>query len=120
MIELGLKAPAPIAGNVANLLSEAPRDFAWSHVRWIVRILEDAARRDTELYRTIGGALHSALRSGVRMGSPGKPFPEDLEQRDKARDVADGLPAGSPGERFYRSMQRVAEHAIEEWDEDRD
>ena len=113
VVELGLKAPAANAGNVANLLSAIPRDFAWSHVKWIVRTLEDAARRDPELYRDIGGALHVALMSGVRMGSPGKPFPEDVEQRDKAREVADGLSAGSPGERFYRSLQRAAEHAIE-------
>ncbi len=100
-------------GNVANLLSAVPRGLAWSHVRWIVRTLEDAARRDAELDKDIGGTLHSAPMSEVRMGSPGKPFPEDVEQRDKAREVADGSPTGSPGERFYRSLQRAAEHAIE-------
>ena len=47
------------------------------------------------------------------MGSPGKPFPDDVKQRDEARKVADGLPRGSPGERFYRSLQRVAEREIE-------
>ena len=113
VIELGLKAPPPIAGNVANLLSGVPRSFAWSHVQWIVRTLEDAVRRDAEIYRAIGCALHSALVSGARTGSPGAPFPEDVEQRERARKVADGLLAGSPGERFYRSLQRVAERKIE-------
>ena len=113
VIELGLKAPPPIAGNVANLLSGVPRSFAWSHVQWIVRTLEDAVRRDAEIYRAIGCALHSALVSGARTGSPGAPFPEDVEQRESARKVADGLLAGSPGERFYRSLQRVAEREIE-------
>ena len=113
VIGLGLKAPPAIAGNVANLLSAVPRDFSWSHVRWIVRTLEDAARRDTELYRAIGSALQSVLMSGARTGSPGEPFPEDVKQRDEARKVADDLPKGSPGERFYRSVQRFAEHAIQ-------
>ena len=68
---------------------------------------------DTDLYRAIGAALHSALVSGVRTGSSGEPFPEDVVQRDEARKIADGLPLGSPGERFYRSLQRSAEHEIE-------
>ena len=123
VIGLGLKAPPAIARNVANLLTGVPRGFAWSHVQWIVRTLDDAARRDVNLYRAIGSALHSALMSGVRSGTPGEPFPEDVAQRDRARNVADGLPAGSPGERFYRSLQRGAEHEIEskrDMDEDRD
>ena len=113
VIGLGLKAPAAVAISVANLLSEVPRDFAWSQVQWIVRALEDAARRDTDVYRAIGSALHSALMAGGRRGTPGEPFAEDVEQRDKARKVADKLSVGSPGERFYRSLQRAAEHAIE-------
>ena len=57
--------------------------------------------------------------SGGRTGTPGEPFAEDVEQRDEARKVADKLPVGSPGERFYRSLKRAAEHAIEgEWNQD--
>ena len=119
LIELGLKEQTDIAINVAQLLSEVPQGFAWSRVEWIVRILEDAERRDAmcgtsaALYTAIGAALHTAVTSGVRMGSPGEPLPEDERQRDAARTIADGLPVGSPGERFYRSLQRFAEHDIE-------
>ena len=97
VIERVLMTPSVIACNVADLLSEVPRCFAWSHVQWIVRILEAAERRDI---------VHTALMSGWRTGSLGEPFPEDVEQRDEARKVADSLPVGSPGERFYRSLQR--------------
>ena len=113
VLEMGLKASAAVAIKVANLLSAVPREFAWSRVRWIVRVLEDAARRDTEVYRAVGSALHSALMSGGRTGTPGEPFAEDVEQRDEGRKIADGLPPGSPGERVYRSLQRAAEHSIE-------
>ena len=113
VIGRGLMAPTPIAVNVAELLSEVPRRFVWSRVQWLVRTLDDAERRNTEVYRAIGGALHTALMSGMRKGSPGEPFPEDVEQRDEARRVADRLLVGSPGERFYRSLQRAAEHEIE-------
>ena len=120
VIELGLKAPPAIARNVATLLSEVPRDFAWSRVQWIVRTLEDAARRDAALfledatlYEAVGDALHSALYGGVRTGLPGEPFPEDMKQLNESSRIADGLPVGSPGERFYRSVQRVTKHTIE-------
>ena len=122
VIELGLKEPAAIASNVANLLSEVPHEFAWSRVRWLVRVLDDADRRDavygTELRKDICDVLYSALTSGVRTGIPGEPFQQDVEQRDNARKIADGLPMGSPGERFYRNLQRMAEHAIE-WHSER-
>ena len=82
-------------------------------------MLEDAVRRDTAIYKNIGSALHSAVMSGGRTETPGEPFAEDVEQRDEARKVADKLPVGSPGERFYRSLKRAAEHAIEgEWNQD--
>ena len=119
VIELGLKEQTAIAINVAALLSEAPHDFAWLRVEWIVRILEDAERRDAAcgtsaaLYTAIGAALRSAGTSEFRWGAPGEPFQEDVAQRDAARKIADGLPVGSPGERFYRSLQRFAEHDIE-------
>ena len=119
VIELGLKSPLVIASNVANLLSAVPRDFAWSHVQWVVRTLEDAWRRDAEVYVAITDALHSALGSGVHTRSHGQPSPEYVKQRDEAHKVADGLPRGSPGERFYRSLQRASEQAIE-WDRERD
>ena len=66
-------------------------------------------RRDTDVYRAVGDVLHTALILGGRTGTPGEPFREDVEQRDGARKVADSLPVGSPGERFYRNLQRVAE-----------
>ena len=70
-------------------------------------------RRDTDVYRAVGDVLHTALMLGGRTGTPGEPFWEDVEQRDGARKVADSLPVGLPGDRFYRSLQRVAEGTIE-------
>jgi hypothetical protein len=67
----------------------------------------------------VGGALHSAVISGGRIGTPGEPFPEDVEQRDWATEIADQLPKGSIQERFYRSL---AQHAVDNmrWQIERD
>ncbi|MHB1438759.1 MAG: helix-turn-helix domain-containing protein [Thiobacillus sp.] len=119
IIEAGLTANLSMAKRVAHLLSEVPHGFVWSHVQWIVLVLDDSSRRDLELYRALSSALYSAVISGVRSGTPGEPFPQDLEQREKSREIADGLPAGSAGERFYRSLQRSAEESIRRYrDED--
>jgi hypothetical protein len=53
------------------------------------------------------------------MGTPGQPFAEDVEQRDRAREIAQNLPGGSVAQRLYLSLQASAEHSIK-WHADRD
>lgn len=110
-LELSQRA-LPEAKRIAHILSEVPRAIIWERVDWIGRVLEAAAGRDVDLYRAVTSALYSAVISGVRSGTPGQPYPQDLEQRDRARAVADGIPRGSATERFYRSLQRSAEADI--------
>ena len=57
-------------------------------------------------------ALWAATTSGVRSGTPGEPFPETIEQRDKSRDIAKDLPAGSIERRFYTDMAKSADRDI--------
>jgi hypothetical protein len=82
-------------------------------------VLAAAAAHGEECLQTIGGALHTAVTSGVRSGTPGQPFSEDIEQRNKSAEVAQALPRGSVEERFYRSLQSSAEQSIR-WSEARD
>lgn len=69
--------------------------------------------------RAIGGGLHSAAMRGVRMGTPGQPYQEDVEQRDKATELAETLSLGSIEHQFYRSLASTAESRIK-WEADRD
>ena len=113
LFELELSQRAlPEAKRIAHILSEVPRTIIWERVEWIGCVLEAAAGRDVDLYKAVTSALYSAVISGVRSGTPGQPYPQDLEQRDRARAIADGLPRGSATERFYRSLQRSAEADI--------
>lgn len=118
VLEAGLSGPLPEAKRVAHLLSEIPRSIIWQDVPWVSRILENALRRNADLYKGVASALHSAITSGVRSGTPGQPYPQDLEQRDRARKIADKLPLGSAAERFYRGLQRSAEADIKRKGED--
>src|SRR5438874_2414161 len=103
----------------ANVLREAPRRLFWKEVEFVRRILQAAAQHGDECVRRVGGQLHSAVMEGTRSGTTGQPFPEDVEQREKAGEIADRLPEGSLEERFYRSLRESAESSIR-WDMDRD
>jgi hypothetical protein len=64
------------------------------------------------LFRAQAGDAPLAGISGNRSGTPGEPFPETIEQRDKSRDIAKDLPAGSIEKRFYTDMAKSADRDI--------
>jgi transcriptional regulator with XRE-family HTH domain len=104
---------------VGTVLSAAPRDFAWSHAEFVIDALRAAEKLGDDCVRAIGSGLHSAAIQGVRMGTPGQPYQEDLEQRDKATELAETMPPGSIEHQFYRSLASTAESRIN-WEADRD
>jgi hypothetical protein len=104
---------------VAAILRKVPPYFPFDEVDFVRRILATAASRSQEHLQRVGSALTAAAVSGVRMGTPGQPFTEDLEQRDRARKTADKMLKGSHEERLYRGLERSAEDNIL-WHAERD
>jgi uncharacterized protein YmfQ (DUF2313 family) len=49
---------------------------------------------------------------GSRIGTPGEPFPETIEQRDRSRAIAKDLPTGSIEKQFYTNIAKSAERDI--------
>ena len=103
----------------ASILREVPRLLVFENVEYVQRLLALAGLAGDEHVQRIGGALSAAVSSGTRMGTPGQPFTEDVEQRDWARDIAQNLPSGSMAQHLYLSLQASAEHSIK-WQADRD
>ena len=97
----------------ATLLGEAPRNFVWDKQQFITKILDHAQKFGDKCYRRIASALHSSVLQGGKSGTPGQPFPEDIEQRDKAYEMMQKLPAGSPTHRFYKSLYEEAVSEID-------
>lgn len=104
---------------VGSIMHEAPRNLVWDNVPFVTRILHAAGRHGPDHVRAIGSALHAAVITGSRWGTPGEPFQEDIEQRDKSAEIARGLPSGSVEQRFYESLTASAEHSIR-WEIDHD
>lgn len=96
---------------VAAVLHEAPRTFIWDETEFVREALHAADRLGEDVRKDMVGALWGATISGIRSGTPGEPFPETVEQRDRSRRIARQLPTGSLEERFYND---IAESAVKD------
>jgi hypothetical protein len=94
---------------VAAILRKAPRDVVFNEVEFVRRALRAASRSGEIDVRRVAGALHTAASSGLRTGILGQPFELDVEQRDRAREIAAELPQGSVEHNFYQSMAEATE-----------
>lgn len=102
-----------------DLLRDAPSSLVWDNVSWVRRVLEHAESVNWESYSAVASALHAAVVSGTKTGTPGEPFPQDIEQRDRANEVATDLPIGSAAHRFFVALKKSAESSIR-WSLERD
>ncbi len=75
-------------------------------------LLEQADAISSDCFAAAAGKLHTAVMSGVKSGTPGKPFPKDLQQRDRSQQVAESFPPGTPTHRFYFSLVKSAQSSI--------
>jgi hypothetical protein len=59
------------------------------------------------------GGLHALAFNGMRHGTPGQPFAEDTEQREKSAEILVQLPRKSIEAEFYQALMESAEHHIQ-------
>lgn len=103
---------------VAAVLHEAPRTFIWDQPDFVRDALHIADKLSDDVRHQMMEALWSATISGGRTGTPGEPFQETIEQRDRSRALAAELPAGSIERRFYADMAKSAERDVQREIED--
>jgi len=104
---------------LASVVRQMPRTLFLSDPSFVGRIFASASNVGTDSVDRVASAMYGAVVSGSYMGSMGQPFERDVEQREKARALADTLTPGSPEELFYRSLAKAADEHIE-WRADRD
>ena len=97
---------------ISYLLRAAPRGLVLERVDWVAELLELSYALGADCYEKVSSSLHASVASGTKSGTPGEPFPEDIEQRDRSARIAKGLPSGTPAQRFYVSLARSAEASI--------
>ncbi|MGO9151355.1 MAG: helix-turn-helix domain-containing protein [Acidimicrobiales bacterium] len=115
---MAMQTPQTMAA-LASILRQASGDFIFSNPEFVARVLNSAAPLGQDSVDRLASAMHGAVSSGAYSGTPGQPFPQDVEQRNRAREVAGGLTPGSVEQKFYLALQQSAEERMK-WQADRD
>jgi len=86
---------------LALLLADVPNNFVFEQRAFVVDLLERAQAVSQSCLDTLTSALWGSATSGMRHGSPGKPFPEHEMRRNSAQDTLQIISSNSPA---WRSM----------------
>ncbi|WP_245156356.1 restriction endonuclease [Agrilutibacter solisilvae] len=97
---------------VSTVLREAPNGFVFEHQEFVIRLLRASRSFGPQANRTLSSALYAASVSGMRMGSPGEPFPQDLRLLDRAQQVLAGLGKHDPAFKLFDDLRKHAELEI--------
>jgi hypothetical protein len=87
----------------------APPAPSYGDADFVSRCLHAADQCGAESLAAVQNALRAAVFTGGRWGTPRQPYPEDVEQRDTAAQLATRAVIGSVEEHFYRSLSQSAE-----------
>lgn len=86
--------------------------FIFGYLEFVSNLLERAYKAGDECYEAVSSNLFTIAVSGVKMGIPGQPFPEDVKLRDQASAIAKQFLQGSPVRKFFDSLVVYAEADI--------
>jgi hypothetical protein len=100
------------ARTVSKVLEEAPNDLVFNHVSAVSELLASAARYGPDTLKTMHTSLYISATSGMRQGTPGEPFAEDVRLRDEGAAIADALPDSTAAARFYSDLSRYGAEAV--------
>jgi transcriptional regulator with XRE-family HTH domain len=113
LLEPYQEGDSDLAHAAAPLLSKMPKNIVWDQVDFVTVLLKTASRLSEDLFRRTGGSLHSAVLSGFRFGTPGQPYPEDLDISERAQRIRASLPRGSAVDLFYKALADSAQRNID-------
>ena len=97
---------------VGLLVTDAPSGFIFSHPEFVSRLIEKSYITGEDCYRTVTSNLSTSATCGVRSGISGQPMLEDVKLRDRAKELSQKFPRGSPTQRFYHSLWEHAKSSI--------
>ena len=99
-------------GVVGHILREGPHDLVFRERPFVLRYLARCHQFGAECYKKASSELFSAAVSGMRSGTPGEPFPEDLRMKEEATEALKSIPRFAPGRDLYEDLLKHAEREI--------
>lgn len=99
---------------IGKFLRKADHAFSLDNPTFVVGYLAAAKSHGSKCLESATSALYCAAVSGGKQGTPGEPFPRDVETLEKATSILNSLARFSPAYRLYDSIKRDAEKNIAE------
>ena len=97
---------------ISQVLSESHSNFVFEKRAFVTLFLDKAKQHGKELLNTAVSALYRSAITGLKRGSPGEPFPEDILMRDESEKALQEIPRFAPAYRLYESLKKHAETDI--------
>lgn len=94
------------------LLREADEDFIFRESTFVATLLRRAKQFGKKTYETATHSLYAAATTGMRSGTPGEPFPRDLEAKQKAEALLRNLSRTSAEYQLYDLIKQHSEREI--------
>lgn len=94
---------------VGRILAESPPSFVFDQREFVVDLLDRASLVGEDCVEQLISALWSAAAAGVRRGTAGSPFPQDLNRRDLSDKVLAHVSQVSPAWRLYYTLKLDAQ-----------
>lgn len=97
---------------VTQVLSETSGDFVFTEVEFVEQLLRHAARFGRKRKEGAQFALYRATTTGLRSGTRGKPFPEDVAMKKSADETLARIRPGSPARKLFTWIRDHAQDQI--------
>jgi transcriptional regulator with XRE-family HTH domain len=105
---------------IAKILSEAHRRFVFEQREFVVHFLTKAQQFGKEVVDRAVSSLFGSAISGLRSGTPGEPFPEDLRMKADSEKLLGELPHFSPAHELYAAIANHSDENIKRAFRDRE
>lgn len=97
---------------VARVLQQSQPSLIYEHSKFIRDILNEAEVIGGDALDEIRSALSGSAHSGIRGGTPGEPFPEDLRMEQHCEKMLASLSRAEPAFDLYEGLLKDARYAI--------
>lgn len=97
---------------IASIVREADRDFVFTQRAFVMSLLERAQQTAPDLQRMVSSELYCSAINGIRQGTAGEPFPEDLALKAKTEEVLANISRFSAAFELYDDLRKHAEAQI--------
>jgi len=94
------------------ILDEVPNDFVFKYRPFVDELLQKAKQLSEKSYERATTALYGSATSGMRSGTVGEPFPQDVQMKADAENALKEIPRFSPSYEVYEEIRKSAVERI--------